>query len=213
VTRARVKLALVAGLSAGIIAIVVTLLGSPIAIARINVPGDVFVGEASQVTRECQSGEVLPRETTAVRLRTYAFLGPRVTVEVLEHGRVIAHGARGSGWTGGAVTVRVNRLSATKSGVKLCFTLYINGHETIEYAGQRLTGALAARGPDGPLEGRVRVEDLRPGSASWLSITPEVARRMGIGHAASGTWSVFLVIALMGGLLALCSRLILRELE
>jgi hypothetical protein len=91
--------------------------------------------------------------------------------------------------------------------------MFGNGNESVELLGEQTSGALAARGQHGPLPGRVRVEYLRPGDASWWSIAPEVARRMGLGHAAAGTWSVLLVLALMGCVVVLCSRLILRELQ
>ena len=42
-----------------------------------------------------------------------------------------------------------------------------------------------------------RVEYLRAGHGSWWSRASSVARHMGLGHAASGTWIVFLLIALM----------------
>jgi hypothetical protein len=212
VTGVRLKLALAVGAVLGVAAICITLLGGPIAVARVNVTEETFVGEARRTTHVCQSREVLPRETSAIRLRSYAFLGPRVTVEVLAQGRAIAHGQRGSGWTGGVVTVPVNRLPTSRSGVELCFTIFGNPYESVELAGEPTTGALAARTQAGPLSGRVRVEYLRPSPKSWWSLAPEVARRMGLGHAASGTWCVFLVLALMAGLIALCSRLMLREL-
>jgi hypothetical protein len=60
---------------------------------------------------------------------------------------------------------------------------------------------------------RFRVEYLRVGHSSWLSLASSVAHRMGLGHAPSGTWIVFLLIALMITVAALASRLILRELR
>jgi len=212
VTRTRLKAALGAGLLVGAAAIAFTLSQGPITVARVNTAQDTFVAEARQRTSVCQSGEALPRGTSAIRLRGYAFMGPRVTVAVLTHGHLIAHGEHGSGWTSGVVTVPVNPLPTARSDVELCFTLFGNGDEAVELAGEPTTGTSAARDQEGALPGRIRVEDLRPSRASWWSLAPEVARRMGLGHAASGTWSVLLVIALMGGLVALCSRLILREL-
>jgi hypothetical protein len=212
VTRVRLKALLGLGLLLGVIAIAITLTQAPITVARVNSSQEASVGEAHQQTRVCQSGESLPRETSAIRLRTYAFVGPRVTVEVRSHGYVIAHGQRGTGWTGGVVTVPVNRLSTARSGVELCFTLFVNGNESVELVGEPSTGTLAASTPHGRLPGRIRIEYLRSDGASWWSLAPEVARRMGLGHAGAGTWSVLLVIALMIGLVALCSRLILREL-
>jgi hypothetical protein len=213
VTRARLKLLLGAGLLLGIAAIAITLTEAPITLARLNTPQGAYLTEAQGKVSACQAGELLPRGTSAIRLRAYAFLGPRVTVELRARGHVIADGERGSGWTGGVVTVPVSHLSTARSGVELCFTMFGNGHEPIELLGEPTSGARAARGQHGPLPGRVRVEYLRPGDASWWSIAPEVARRMGLGHAAPGTWSVLLVLALMGCLMALCSRLILRELQ
>ena len=58
-----------------------------------------------------------------------------------------------------------------------------------------------------------RIEYLRAGRSSWWSLASSVAHRMGLGRAASGTWIVFLVIALMILVATLASRLVLRELR
>jgi hypothetical protein len=160
----------------------------------------------------CQSPELLPRETSAIRLRVDAFLGPRVTLAVVAHGRVIAHGERGSGWTGGAVTIPVSPLSTARPGVDLCFALLLNGDETAELVGEPTPAAHAARGTGGALPGRLRVEYMRLGR-SWWSLTPAVARRMGLGGAVSGAWSVILAVALMGSVALVCSLAILRWLS
>jgi hypothetical protein len=207
----RLKLVVGAGLILGAAAIAVTLAQSPITIARVNTAEHSLVEVAHQQTSACQAGETLPRQTSAIRLRAYAFLGPRVEVQVLAHGRVIAHGERESGWTGGVVTVPVNRLAAARSGVEVCFTLLVR-NEPVELVGEQTIGALAASSANGPLAGRVRIEYLRPGSASWWSIAPEVARRMGLGRAAAGSWNGLLAIALTCALVGLCARLIIREL-
>ncbi|MCW3018524.1 MAG: hypothetical protein JWN10_832 [Solirubrobacterales bacterium] len=212
VTRSRLKLLLGVGVVLGAAAVAITLTQAPITVARVNMAEETFVSEAHGKLSACQTGETLPRGTSAIRLRTYAFLGPRAVVEVRAQGRTIAHGERGSGWTGGVVTIPVNRLRATRSGVELCFTLFGNGDESVEVMGEPTSGLPAASVQAGSLPGRIRVEYLRPGAASWWSIAPEVARHMGLGHAAAGTWSVLLVIVLMSGIVALCSRLILREL-
>lgn len=209
----RLKIVVVVGLLLGAVAVVLTLSQSPSAIARVNTSEQALLETVTKTTSACQANEVLPRGTTAVRLRTWAFLGPRVTLTMLEHGHVIAHGEHGSGWTAGVVTIPVKRLSTTRSGVDLCFTLFVNGDETVELTGDPTSEALAARGPEGSLQGRLRVEYLRPNSSSWWSLAPQVARRMGLGHAPSGTWSALLVLALMGGLAALCAGMIIRELR
>jgi len=197
----------------GVAAIGVTLAASPLALARVSTPSHEPIGTTRRKLVACQANEVLPRETSAIRLRVFALLGPRVTVSVLADGKVIAHGVRGSGWTGGVVTVPVRPLAATRSGVELCFALFLDGDESGELVGEKTAPALAAQSPDGPLAGRVRVEDLRPGPSSWWSLAPSVARRMGLGHAWGGSWSAVLVLCLMAGVAVLCGRLVLGELE
>jgi hypothetical protein len=213
VIAARLKITVGLCLLAGAAAIAVTLLQSPLTVAAVNTTATAQLGKTSRTTAVCQAGEVLPRGTSAIRLRVFAFLGPRVTVEVRAHGRVIVHGERGSGWTSGAVTVPVKPLAATRSGVELCFTFFTAGNEDDWYVGERTAGAHAAQGGGGPPYGRVRVEYMRPGSSSWWSLAPTVARHMGLGRAWPGTWIVLLLAALMGCVVGLCSTAILRQLS
>ncbi len=209
----RLKIVLGTSLLIGAAAIAVTLSQSPVAVARINTAQLRPIGQTYQPIAACQSNEVLPRETSAIRLRVESFFGPRVTVEMLDHGRVIAQGERGPGWTGGVVTMPVSPLSTARTGLDLCFKLFLNGDESNILLGEPTTGARAAYSHDARLPGRLRVEYLRPGRSSWWSLAPAVARRMGLGHAWAGTWSVLLVLLLMGGVTLVCGRLILRELE
>lgn len=207
----RVALACSAMIAAA--AIGIALSRSPAVVVRVSSVQHVPIERTRDRLSACQSGEVLPRDTTAIRLRVFAFLGPRVVIRVLERGRTIAQGTRGSGWTGGVVTVPLRVRPATVSGTDVCFTLFLNGDETAELVGERTASALAARTAAGPLPGRVRIEYLRPGPSSWWSLAPSVARRMGLGHAWSGAWSAILVAALMGAVAILCLRLALRGLE
>lgn len=94
----------------------------------------------------------------------------------------------------------------------LCFAFFVNGEESLQLVGEPAGAALAARSAAGPLPGRVVAEYLRPSRSSWWSLAPSVARRMGLGHAPSGTWSALLVLALMAAVVLVCSRVILREL-
>lgn len=207
-----IKVILGAGLIFGAAAIGITLSQAPITVARVNTAKARSLGKVHRRTVVCQPNETLPRETSAIRLRVFAYTGPRVTVAVLARGQFIARGERESGWTGGVVTVPVKPLATARSGVKLCFTLFLNGNERASFAGERTKRAPATREDTTTLPGRIRVEYLRPGQSSWWSQALSVARRMGLGHAGSGTWSVLLVIVLMVSVVLLCSRLILREL-
>jgi hypothetical protein len=208
----RVKVVFGIGLILAAAGIAVSLSQAPATVAAVN---NTELGVLAQVTHEtevCQSNEVLPPDTTAIRLQLYVVTGPRVALEVLAHGRVIVHGEHGSGWTGNVVTLPVQPLSRQRSGVEICFTPFLNGDETAVLLGEPTTPAGAARDAAGTLPGRVTVEYLRPGRSSWWSLAPGVARRMGLGRAWSGTWWVLLVVCLMGSVILVASRLVLREL-
>jgi hypothetical protein len=209
-TDARLVVTLATGLILGVAAVVLTLSQAPLTLARTNIAAHANIGSTNHTISACQSGERLPRGTSAVRLRVFAFLGPRVTVRLLARGRVIAAGERGSGWTGGVVTVPVQPLVRTVAGVTVCFTLFVNGSEYDGFRGAPATGALAAYGSDGALHGRVRVEYLRPGASSWWSLARAVVRRAGLGRGWPGRASAPLALALMGCVALLCIRLLLR---
>lgn len=209
----RLKIALGAGLVIGAVALGVTLTGSPVAVARVNTATLTAIGEVHQPMAACQSGEALPRGSTAIRLRVLSFAGPRVTAAVLEHGHLIARGERGSGWSGGAVTVPVEPLSTTTSGVELCYAIYGNDDESDGLVGELTAQGDAALTRSGPLPGRLRAEYLRPGKSSWWSLATAVAHRLGLGRAASGAWWAVLAIALMGCVVVLCSWQIVRGFE
>lgn len=210
---ARLQITLGTGLIAGLAALGFTLSQSPLVVERVSTQARATIGDTSHRLSACQPGEALPARTSAIRLRAIAFLGPRVTVDVLAHGRVIAHGERGTGWTGGAVTVPVSSPATSTSGTSLCFTLFTNGDEHVELAGARTTAAPDTQIDDGALHGRLGVEYLRPGSSSWFSLARAVARRMGLGRGWPGTWSVPLALALMGSAVLTCAALMARALR
>jgi hypothetical protein len=203
---------LVTGLAVLVGAVALALSQSPATVARANTTAHRYLTSTRQPLTACQGGETLPRGTSAIRLRIESFVGPRVTVQVREGARTIASGERAPGWTAG-VTVPVKPLPATHAGVELCYTAYLDGYETATLSGEPTTGPLAARTSAGPLPGRIVVEYLRPGGSSWWSRIGAVARRMALGRAWPGLGNVIVVLALMLGVAALCSRAILRELR
>ncbi len=206
----RVTTAVGAGLLLGAIAIAITLSRSPLTVARRDTSSVTAVLTAHNKTTICQAGESIPRGTSAIRLTLDTFTGPRVTVTVSAHERIIARGERGSGWTGGAVTVPVDRIPEEVRDARVCFTPYLNGDETAALSVSASKPA-AVEGTR-TLPGHARIDYLEPGHSSWWSLAPEVARRMGLGRAASGTWIVVLAIALMAGVVVLSARVLIREL-
>jgi hypothetical protein len=208
----RTKVALAVGLALIALAFVVTLAHAPLTVAQKGVATEHTLVSTTKPATACQARETLPRETTALRLALTAALGPRVTVKVLSGSRVIAHGTTPPGWSDAAVTVPVQPLSHTVAPVKVCFAMtQMNGK--IAMRGTRTSPALAVRSPEGPLAGRMGIEYLRPGSNSWWSQATAVARRLGLGRAASGTWNVLLVIVLVASVVTLSSWLVVKELR
>lgn len=207
------KSVLGAGLVLGAVIIGGVLTQSPPIVVSVNTIEEAIIETSRQRIEGCQTHERLPANISAIRLRADALLGPRVTLVVLADGHVVTRGERGSGWTGGAVTIPVRARSKTLSDVDLCFVLYLNGDETAELIGEQARRAGGTPGGNGALPGRLGVEYLRPSRSSWWSLLPAVARRMSLGRAASGTWSVLVVVGLMASLILVCSQVIRRGLR
>jgi hypothetical protein len=186
---------------------------SPITVASVRNAGAVQILVTARKLSACQAGEALPGGTSAIRLAMFAYTGPRVTVQVREQGSVITSGEAQAGWTGGSVTVPVRSLSTSLPAVDVCFTAFLNGNEKLHLRGEQTSDEIAARSNGEPLSGRMRVEYMRPGRSSWLSLAPEVARRMGLGRAASGTGNVIFVAIVMAAVGLLSLRLLSRELR
>jgi hypothetical protein len=157
----------------------------------------------------CQVGGTIPRGTTAVRISVTSNTGPSVTLKALSGSQVITHGKRGAGWgIAETVTVPVQRVARTTSSNQTCIAF----GPTVENL--TINGALGPTTTVGGETSRavtMRIEYLRPGPSSWWSLVSSVAHRMGLGHAPSGTWIVFLLLALMISAAVLAARLVLRE--
>jgi hypothetical protein len=192
---------------------IVTLSRSPLVLARANFPETHHaIVSADGSARACQAREVLPRGTSAIRLGMTTVIGPRVAVKILSGSRVVAEGSHAPGWDGASVTIPVRPLPRTTAPVKICFQLS-SANGTIELLGLPARKTVAATTEGHALPGRVHIEYLRPSSQSWWSMANAVAWRLSIGRAFSGTWIVFLVLALLIVLVTLPVWLITRELR
>ncbi len=188
------------GLVLTIAAIGVVLTRSPPVVARTNgVPIGPAVASTARSFEDCQKGEVLPRETTAIRLWLAAGLGPRVRVRVVRYGEVLTSGEQAAGWS--RLTVGVKPLAHTVAGVSVCFAMAPKD-EVVFFKGVK------ARGAD--FGARIRIEYLRPGTRSQLSLAPSVAKRMSLGREPSTIWIVLAVLAGMLALVAIVSATLLR---
>jgi hypothetical protein len=209
----RATVALGAGLALLAVALAVVLSGSPTVLASANsTPADEPIMQAASGTGACQGGEAVPAGTTAIRLTLVAIIGPRVTVTVGSGVKRLAEGSVGSDWTAGAVTVPV-AFAHPVAYARVCFALG-RSVESVEVGGAAASPTAVARTLQGrALPGRFTVEYMRPTKGSWWSMAKTVARRMGLGHAPSGTWLAALLLVAMAAIVAGASWLLVRELS
>jgi hypothetical protein len=223
--------ALVVGAMLIAVGVAVALAQKPPRLVRIGAPGVKAIGKSgatllgvfSTEAVLCQSGEVLPAGVNAVRISIWAFYGADVRVMAYQGSRLLTVGSRGPNWTGTSVTVPVRPLAHSVSGVRLCFELRPN-QEPLELLGTVTPRAQAAEdlgtaspahptaAGENPSPGRLAIEYLAPGRASWSSRITTIMRNMGFGRFYSGTWIVFLIAALMAAVTGLAVRLTLKEL-
>lgn len=208
-----VRIALATALALLGAALVLVLAQSPMTVAASDkVRGEEApIASTTKSATYCQRHESLPAGTTAVRVWLDAAAGPRVSVVVYSAGRAIAGGSRGSNWIGSSVTVPIEPLGGTRSDTTVCVSFRLRD-ETVIVQGAPAPAAAAARDGSRALGGRMWIEYLRPGTRSWLSLATEVARRMGLGRAAAGTWVVLAALSLLAGAIVVSLRMLLREL-
>ncbi|HUN77779.1 MAG TPA: hypothetical protein VMU32_02545 [Solirubrobacteraceae bacterium] len=222
-SQAKIALALGFLLIAGIGAYTLTR-APPRVLSSPGGPAGKVLGTTHRDIAVCQPHEVLPAGTTAIRLPLIAFFGADVNVVALNGRHVIARGSRGPNWTGVSVSVPVQPLASTMTGVTLCFEAAPNSEPLIVLGGTAPTAREAAAAPSGktltPVAPRSQVEHLRDrlpleyltsGHDTWWSQSLAVARRLGLGRAYSGTWIALLVAALMLIVVGLAVRFTLKE--
>jgi hypothetical protein len=214
-----VRVALAVGLVLTAVALVVVLSGSRLVVAGTNsIPTYPAVGFLGGGTSHCQPSGTVPQGTTAIRISASADTGPSVTLKVLSAGRPVTSGERAAGWgIDETVTVPVARVARTIPAATICVA-FGQAVEPVLINGTRVPTEIRSTGPRSTPESnsealRLRVEYLRPGPDSWWSMVSSVAHRMGLGHWPSGTWIVFVLLAIMLAIAALASRLVLGELR
>jgi hypothetical protein len=209
----QIKAALGIGLSLIALAAAAVLSRAPLSVLRANYAiTHTELVRTTEPAYACQTHEVLPSGTSAIRLGLTTVLGPRVVVSVLVDGRPVTEGSHSPGWEGASVTVPVRPLNRRLAGAEVCVHLsLLNG--PVAMLGWHTPLAVAAVGGGKHLPGRMHIEYLHTGRQSWWSMATSVAHRLGLGRAASGTWNALLVMALATALVALSSWLLVRELR
>jgi hypothetical protein len=204
--------ALIVGLALVAIAIGVVLSRSPLEVAGTNsIHASSAIGYVGGGSSSCQPSGTIPQGTTAIRISASSNIGPNVTLEARSESSIVARGKRPAGWgIDETVTVPVARVAHAIPNAQIC-VVFGPVTEDVQINGVQLPATSVSGAPE--TNARFAVEYLRPGSSSWWSLASTVARRMGFGHAPSGTWIVFLLLALTIAIVALASRLLLRELR
>jgi hypothetical protein len=171
-----------------------------------NVDAQAFVAIVRGQHRFCQPDELIPAGTAAVRLRigTYGPPGPALHVWFRNPGRlarIATEGRLAAGWTQGDVVVPVRTV---RRATRTRFCLRAATPHRLALAGQPLPGH--------PAEGPVRIEYLRPGRESYVSLFPDIARRFGRGKASwAGSWTLALAAVLVLSALLLAGRALVGE--
>jgi hypothetical protein len=199
----RVPMALAAGVLLIVVALGLVLSRAPLTVAATNgISAATKVASTAGDATTCQSAGTLPAGTSAIRVSLSANIGPKVTIRVSAGGRTIAAGSRPAGWgLAETVTVGVKPLPHAVAGVRLC-TIIGAAVESFEIRGQIINKGLY-----------LRVEYLRPGKTSWLSLAPSIAEHMGLGRSPTGAWIAWLALIAMLAVVALTSRLVLQEIR
>ncbi|HEY2718305.1 MAG TPA: hypothetical protein VGI52_01645 [Solirubrobacteraceae bacterium] len=209
-TPARLVLAL--GLLALIGAALAILLQSAPRRAGTNLTADAgYVVPLQAGGQLCEPGELVPGDTGALRLSVSsgAALGPPLDVTVGVGMHPIAVGHLAAGWHSGAVSIPVSRVRETQQGATIC--LVNRGSHSVSFGGSVPDADFYVVLDGKPLSGRMRVEYMRPGSESWLTLLGTLTHRFSLAKAdVVRHWAAPAVLVLMLLAVVLAGRTILR---
>jgi hypothetical protein len=177
-----------------------------IASNSVTVVGEL--GPAPRGSTVCQAGERLPASTQTIRVSLAAYLGPAVSLSVLDRGVVVARGEHGAEWVGGSLMFKLRPAVGTATAATICLTRD-SRRLSLSLLGGASMPAVAATVGGTPLPGRMRVEYLTRGNRSWLARSENVARHLGLGHSPGGTWIAVLLLAMMAAACVLGLRLLI----
>jgi hypothetical protein len=208
-----VRLVVAVGLSAIALAAVAILAQSAPRRAGTNLTANTgYVIALAPGSQLCEPGELVPGDTGALRLSADSGSrpGPRLDLTMSDARGQIAAGGVAGGWRSGTLTIPVSHVRETKQGVQIC--LVNRGSEQVSFGGSVPDANFYVVLAGKPLNGRMRIEYMRPGSESWLSLLPTLAHRFSLAKAdIVRHWAVGAVLVLMLLAIVLAVRTLLKE--
>jgi hypothetical protein len=212
--RRSVVIALAVSLTLLGVAVIFVPTHSPLKVlGRNSIKGENYIEiEEKGKLESCQSVGTIPQGTSAIKVGIEGlYFSPAVTLRVSSGSRLLGEGHHlPGGPSAPTVTVPVKPLAHAVSDASICTTVGPAVEPIRYYGAPRHSSTPRAN----PLQQAVlQMEYLRPGTKSWWSMTSSIAYHMGLGRGSSGTWIVFLALALMLAVVAIVTRLTLKELQ
>jgi hypothetical protein len=176
-------------------------------------PNGAFVAALGPGQQACQEGELLPADTSAVRVTLGAEGRPAAPVRVTftgSHGELLSSGGLASGWRQGIVRIPITHVAKATEPVRVCMRDV--GTSSIAIAGTEPDPGYHMLVGDRTIGARLRYDYMRPGSETWLSLLPVIAHRTTIaksGLIRHWAWAGEIVLMLLAVVLA--ARTIVRE--
>jgi hypothetical protein len=160
----------------------------------------------------CEPGELLPGDTGGLRLAADSGgdAGPRLSVRVFSPQGLISSGELAPGWRSEAVSIPIRRVARTLPSAIVC--LRNAGSRPVSFGGSAPASGFVIELAGKPFRGRLRIEYMRPGSESWLSLLPTLVYRFSLAKSdIARHWAWIAVIVLMLLAVGLAARTVLRE--
>ena len=178
-------------------------------------PAGAFVIGLMAGQEACQESEVLPADTSAIRLTvgTHGQPGPPLeAIVTAPSGRVLTSGRLAAGWHEGLVRIPVKHVSTASEETRVCIRegRSAAGQAPIALAGNNQLGfVMQVAGKESPGV-RLRLDYMRAGSESWYQLLGTIAHRFSLGKAGflrHWEWWAALVLILATAVLAIATIL------
>jgi hypothetical protein len=164
-------------------------------------PNTGFVIPLGAGQRLCEGEELLPGDTGALQLSVdaHGLPGPQLAVAVSGPAGSIGQGSLRYGWRSGVVRIPITRVLQTTIDAVVCLSNL--GTTPVTLAGSTPDPNFSIDISGKTLNGRLRIEYMRPGRESWLELFPTIVHRMSLAksnlvrHWAAGAAFVLMLLA------------------